>query len=239
MRKICLWLLALQLFFPYVHAQQEEYLSAKERIAFYHQDTSEASLAAYPYNAIYCKSASFTILGGNGCSLYAGLHAYQWLFGKFGSLEEQTHHAQEMVKLLQGKNPASQGNGYSAAFRYAQAQGARKDADIQETEKSIAQFFDEKKGALYINSSWPGGGHFFIAVGYTHHEINGKDTFLLHIVDSNWGATVSNFKAYDFETFARAEVKNNWNTAQEFWLPLQEGINILFGLWAPPEPETP
>lgn len=239
MKKLCLCMLvALCCVFSVAHAA-EEVPSATERILFYHQDTSAAALEAYPYNAVPCKSASFSILGGNGCSIFAGLHAYQWLYGKFESIEEQTLRAQEMVSLLRGESPAVQGNGPYVSFSYAHERGAFKVIDLRKTEKSITDFFDVKRGILYLHATWEGGGHYFIAVGCTRHEIDGKDTFLLHIVDSGAAGTVKQFTAYDFATFAPAVPDETWLPAGEYWMPLQNGVEIAYGLWTKPETEQP
>jgi len=231
MKRWMLWLLLLTCLLPCAgHAEPSE-ASAAEKIAFYHQSTGKDMLAAYPYNAVECRSASFTVLGGNGCSIFAGLHAYQWLYGKFETVEEQTLRAQEMVALLEGKNPAVKGNGPSVAFRYARNMGAYKEENLQKTRTSISRFFDEKEGVLYLHATWPGGGHYFVAVGYTWHEINGEDTFLLHVVDSGAAGTVKQFRAYDFATFERAVPQAYELPAQEYWMPLQSGVDIFYGVW--------
>ena len=247
MKKLCLCLLmVLCCAFSAVYATEdpsapatEAIASAGERIMFYHQDMSDAAMAAYPYNAIPCKSANFSVLGGNGCSIFAGLHAYQWLYGKFESLEEQVTRAQEMVYLLRGESPAVQGNGPYVSYSYAHERGAFKVIDLRKTEKSITDFFDLKRGILYLHASWEGGGHYFIAVGYTRHEIDGKDTFLLHIVDSGAAGTVQQFTAYDFATFAPAVPDETWLPAGEYWMPLQNGVEIAYGMWTRPETVQP
>lgn len=236
MKRILLLLLALTLGAGTLAGAEEAPVSATERIMFYNQSTAPEALEKWPYNAIPCKSASYSILGGNGCSIFAGLHAYQWIYGKFDSVEEQTARAREMVGLLHGESPAVQGNGPYAAYLYAHEKGAYKAIDIQKKQRNIIDFFDNKGGALYIHATWEGGGHYFIAVGYTYQQIAGEETFLLHIVDSGWGGTVSAFEAYDFETFEpAAATEEDWFTAQEYWMPLQEGVEIAFGLWARPE----
>lgn len=244
MRKIGAWLLMLALIFCIPSGMGEEEippaagegpLSARERILFYNQDITPEALENYPYNAIHCKSASYTVLGGNGCSLFAGLHAYQWLFGKFDSMEDQTYHAQQMVNLLYGESPAVQGNGTYVAHTYARENGARRVTDLRKTESAIKEFFDQKKGALYLHASWPHGGHYVIAVGYTYHEIDGKDTFLLHIVDSSWGAMLSILPGYAFQDFSPATVENGKHASQEYWMPLMDNVNIMFGLWVDSE----
>jgi len=234
MKRCLLVLLILCLACP-IAAVADEEISAADRIAFYNQDFSEEALKAYPYNAIPCKSASFNVLGGNGCSIFAGLHAYQWLFGPFQSMEEQTFHAQQMVYLLRGESPAVQSNGQYVAYQYAYENGARKSINIENKATSVMEFFDQKKGALYLHATWPQGGHYLIAVGYTHREIEGKDTLLLHVVDSSWGALLSFFKGYDFEDFSPIELIDGKHTAQEFWMPLHENLKISYGLWVKQE----
>lgn len=236
-KRILALLLILVLSAGTLAGAKEAPASAAERIMFYHQSTAPEALERWPYNAIPCKSASFSVLGGNGCSIFAGLHAYQWLYGRFESIEEQTARAREMVALLQGASPAVKGNGPYVAYLYAHEKGgAYKAIDISRKQKEIIDFFDNKGGALYIHATWEGGGHYFIAVGYTYQEIAGKETFLLHIVDSGWGGTVEAFEAYTFETFEPAvATEENWFTAQEYWMPLQDGVNIAFGLWTRPE----
>ena len=222
-------LLALCCLFPALAWADPSEASAAERIMFYYQGASEEFQAAYPYNAIACKSASFDVLGGNGCSIFAGLHAYQWLYGRFESLEEQTEHAQKMVWLLRGNSPAVKGKGPSVAFSYACEQGAMKTLGLESRERSLVPFFDQKGGALYLHATWPHGGHFLIAVGYTRHEIDGKETFLLHVVDSGEGEIASQFTAYRFEDFAPAVPEEGWK-AKEYWMPLQEGQNVSYGV---------
>ena len=235
MRKACLCLLLLlSCLFAVSHAEDTP-VSAQERILFYHQDISEDSLVTWPYNAIPCKSASFSILGGNGCSIFAGLHAYQWVYGKFESMDEQMLHARNMVNLLRGESPAVQGNGPYVAYSYAHERGAFKAISLEKTQRSISDFFDRRGGALYLHASWPGGGHYFIAVGYTRREIDGKETFLLHIVDSGAAATVKQFTAYEFTTFAPAVPEDFPLPAGEYWMPVQKGVDISYGLWAKPE----
>lgn len=234
MKKALLIFLFLCLMSPCALAEPGE-ASAAQRITFYHQDISEEALSLYPYNAIPCRSASFSVLGGNGCSLYAGLHAYQWLFGPFETMEDQVLHAQRMVYLLRGESPAVQSNGPYAAYEYAYNNGARKSIQIENKENSVMAFFDEKEGVLYLHPTWPKGGHYMIAVGYTHREIEGKNTLLLHVVDSSFGEVLSLFQGYDFETFAPITLTEKRHTAQEFWMPLQEDLHISFGLWLKPE----
>ena len=230
MKKCLLMLLITALLLPLL-AQAEAPVSATERILFYHQGCTDELLEKYTYNAVPCKSASFTVLGGNGCSIFAGLHAYQWLYGKFADMEEQTLHARQMVRLLNGESPAVKGNGPYVAYHYAYEQGAYKVISLKKTAESLRTFFNEKGGAVYLHASWPGGGHYFIAVGYTLQEIDGKMTFLLHIVDSGGADTVTRFTAYDFETFQRAVADPSWEPAQEYWMPLQNGVDIAYGLW--------
>jgi len=206
--------------------------SAEERILFYHQGASEEALTR-PYNAIRCKSASFDVLGGNGCSLYAGLHAYQWIFGKFADMEEQTRRAGEMAALLYGENPAIQGNGAYVAHTYARERGARRTTTIKKTPASIQDFFDSQGGALYLHASWPGGGHYVIAVGCTTREIDGEDAFLLHIVDSGWGEMTRVMQGYQFNDFSPLPMEGDALPGPEYWLPLSDYIRPLFGLWLP------
>lgn len=241
MKKHLLIFLALLLSLNSAALAQEQIPSAAERIHFYHQSTEESMLSAYPYNAIPCKSASFSVLGGNGCSIFAGLHAYQWLYGRFETVEDQTRHAQQMVWLLRGESPAVQGNGPYVAYHYAYESGAKKVIGLRAKEKELISFFDEKQGILYLRSAKPGAGHFFIAVGYTHHPIDGQETFLLHIVDSGWNSTVAHFTAYEFDTFAPAQTDNAKQSAREFWMPLQEYLEVSYGLWTgiPKQEETP
>lgn len=239
MKKVCLCLLCLLCFLHAFAFAEEVPASAQERLLFYHQDTSEASLAAYPYNAVPCKSASFSTLGGNGCSIFAGLHAYQWLYGKFENVEEQTLRAQEIVRLLHGESPAVQGNGPYVSYAYAHEKGAFKAISLKKTPQSLTEFFDVKAGILYLHATWQGGGHYFIAVGYTHREIEGQDTFLLHIVDSGAAATVKQFIAYDFTTFAPSAPEDFPLPAGEYWMPLQKGVEISYGLWTKPETVQP
>ena len=204
--------------------------SAEDRILFYHQGASEEALTR-PYNAIRCKSASFDVLGGNGCSLYAGLHAYQWLFGKFENMEEQTLRAKEMTALLYGENPAVQGNGAYVAHTYARERGARRATAIKKTPASIQDFFDAKSGALYLHVSWPGGGHYVNAVGCTTREMDGRDTFLLHIEDSGWGEMTQVMQSYQFTDFSPLPMNGDSLPGPEYWLPLNDYVHPLFGLW--------
>jgi len=204
--------------------------SAADRILFYHQGASDEALTR-PYNAIRCKSASYDVLGGNGCSLYAGLHAYQWLFGQFEDIEEQTLRAREMTALLYGENPAVQGNGAYVAHTYARERGASRTTTVKKTAASIQDFFDAKGGALYLHAAWPGGGHYVIAVGCTTREVEGRDTLLLHIVDSGWGEMTRVMQAYQFTDFTPLPMDGDTLPGPEYWLPLNDYIRPLFGLF--------
>ena len=206
--------------------------SAEDRILFYHQGASEEALTR-PYNAIRCKSASYDVLGGNGCSLYAGLHAYQWIFGKFEDMEEQTRRAREMTALLYGENPAVQGNGTYVAHTYARERGALRTTTVKTIAASIREFFDQKGGALYLHASWPHGGHYVIAVGCTMQQIAGKETFLLHIVDSGWGEMTTVLQGYHFVDFSPLPMDAATLPGPEYWLPLSENLRVLYGLWLP------
>lgn len=212
--------------------------SADSRILYYNQDYHSSTFSSYPYNAIYCVSDSYTVLGGNGCSIFAGLHADQWLFGKYASVQEQTDKAQICVNYLYGANPANNDNGPNAVCRYMEEHGAVRDNSVSWTTntETIEQFFNEKRGVLYLNVP----GHYIIAVGYTWHTINGKSTFLLHAVDSCYGATVNptygaGLNAYYIGSFEKAIVySGEYHNGKEYWLPFnQSGISIKFGIYNP------
>ena len=220
--------------------------SADSRIMYYNQDHNQSSYYYQngTYNQIYCKSASYSVLGGNGCSIFAGLHADQWLFGRYSSVEEQTNYARQAVQYLNGSNPANGSNGPDAVFRIMKEHGAEKDWSVNNADiATIEKFFDEKHGALYLaisgqNATGQWVGHYIIAVGYTWHDINGYSTFLLHAIDSCNGATLNrqygaNKDGYHIGDFSYFYVQD-YHKGTEYWLPYnQSGISVLYGIYNP------
>lgn len=225
----------------------DETSTESNKINFYHQyDQKTKEREKYTkYEDIWMKykqkdkyGQTQATIGTTGCSLFAGLHAYQWLFGRFGSIDEQADMAKEIIKKLNGIAPYD-GAGPGAAASFCTSNGAMK-INVKKNTKAIQEFFDVTHGALYHHVSG-GMGHYMISVGYTYHDIDGKRTFLLHAVDSSSGTTIKNAGgAYDFDTFKKLSVKNNkvlntplkYHQGGQYWKELS-GIGVSWGIYNP------
>lgn len=167
-------------------------------------------------------------LTGRGCDLFAYGHAYQYLCGYAGSMQQKADVLAVYLRGISGQshtwstsNPLSTLNPPRACALYAatldKQPGVSRYSKATGTFGDLYTLFNGCRAACIVNV----GGHYVIAVGCTEHE--GVKYVL--IVDSVMSATLRSDRrgygySFDFSTrYDETNARQNEALVHQYWLP--------------------
>lgn len=168
------------------------------------------------YNLTVYLDGKATTLQKIGCNLFTYAHAIQWLEHRnYSTKDEYLGLLSRLVKVC--NTPSATRNGYVSYM--TNTLGYTK-TSITKTEAWLKSLFDQG-GCARVHIWWraygddkKGGGHYFLAIGYT--ERNGE--FLIQMLDSNPWSTVNRIECRDYSTFK--VTKDSSTGKNQYWIPL-------------------
>ena len=191
------------------------YESAYNVVHVYNQPNYDF-YSADGYNLTVYSGGNKKTLKGYGCNLFTYAHAIQWLEHKnYSTKSEYYGLLRDLIDVC--STPSEKRDGYVS---YMTGSRGFTKASVTKTEEGLKSLFD-KRGCIRIHIAWSkygndtsGGGHYFLAIGYTKKN----NEFYIQMLDSNPWSTVNRIKCYDYSTFS--VTKDSSTGHCQYWIPL-------------------